>query len=319
MKIGIVGSGMVGATAAYAMVMRGIGREIVLVDKSSGRAEAEAYDISHAVPFSHPLNVRRGDYVDLEGSRLVIISAGVSQEPGESRLDLLKRNAEVFRSVIPNILENAPETILVVATNPLEIMTYLAARYASEFDIPHSRVLGTGTMLDTARFRTLVAEHIGLDPQHVHGYVIGEHGDSEVLTWSLMTVGGMHLEDYCGQLGIEMDEGVREDIDKRVRNAAYAIIEGKGATYYGIGGALAKVADVVLHDQRSILTVSSMDPEGVTPSGVAISMPQVVGGEGVLRSIPIPLSEKEGGALRKSAEIIKKAIQELEVGDSVLG
>ena len=173
MKIGIVGSGFVGSTAAYAMVMAGIGREIVLVDRNEKRSEAEANDIVHAVPFANPLKIRSGRYEDLKNSRLVIISAGVSQKPGESRLDLLRRNAAVFREVVPGILKNVEEPILIVATNPLDIMTYLAAKYAAEFGLSGARVLGSGTMLDTARFRTLLGEHVGVDPQHVHGYVIG--------------------------------------------------------------------------------------------------------------------------------------------------
>jgi L-lactate dehydrogenase len=191
-------------------------------------------------------------------------------------------------------------------------MTYLAAHYASEYGIPENRVFGTGTMLDTARFRSLIGEHIGVDPQHVHGYVVGEHGDSEVLTWSLVTIGAMHLEEYCSQQGIDMDNDIRQFIDNRVRNAAYAIIEGKGSTYYGIGSALAKVADVVLHDQRSILTVSVHNPQGVYHPDIAISMPRLVGGEGILATIPIPLNDEENGLLKKSAEVVRKAIHELK-------
>jgi len=314
MKVGIVGSGYVGSTAAYAMIMKGTGREIVLVDKNAERAQAEANDLYHAVPFSNPLQVRQGDYADLKGSRLVIISAGVSQKPGESRLDLLKRNASVFREVIPSILERAPHAVLVVATNPLDIMTHLAAHYAADFDVPESRVFGTGTMLDTARFRSLLGRKLGVDSQHVHGYVLGEHGDSEVLTWSLVTIGGMHLEDFCNRHNVCFEEGDRKEIDDQVRNAAYAIIEGKGATYYGIGSALAKVADVILHDQRSILTVSSPgeDVEGV--KHVSVSLPRLVGGQGVISTFPLPLSKEERAALKKSAETVSKAIEELGTG-----
>jgi L-lactate dehydrogenase len=312
MKIGIVGSGFVGSTAAYAMVMAGIGREIVLVDRNEERSEAEANDIYHAVPFANPLKIRSGDYADLKGSRLVIISAGVSQKPGESRLDLLKRNAAVFKEVVPSILTNAPEAILVVATNPLDIMTHLAARYAAEFGLPATKLLGTGTMLDTARFRSLLGEHIGVDPQHIHGYVIGEHGDSEVLVWSTVTIATMHLEEFCRSRGIRMQESVREGIDHKVRNAAYVIIEGKEATYYGIGSALAKVADVILHDQRSILTVSSFSEEVVGVSHVSISLPRVVGSNGVLYTLPLPLNDKEKAALQKSAQVVREAIDALD-------
>jgi L-lactate dehydrogenase len=310
MKIGIVGTGMVGSTAAYAMVVKGIGREIVLVDRNDKRSRAEAYDILHAVPFTNPLNIRSGHYADLKGCRMVIISAGVSQKPGESRLDLLQRNAAVFKDVVPKILEHTPHTVLVVATNPLDVMTHLAARYAADFDVPRSRVLGTGTMLDTARFRSLLAERLGVDPQHVHAYVIGEHGDSEVLTWSLATVSAMHINEYCEQQEIRLDKEFRKDVDHRVRNAAYAIIQGKGATYFGIGGALAKLADVILHDQRSVLTISSPD----TVAGVAdvsVSLPRIVGGNGVLQTLHLPLSDEESDQLRQSTLTIKEAIDEI--------
>lgn len=191
MKIGIVGSGLVGATAAYAMVMRGVGRQIVLVDMNKARAEAEADDIYHAVPFASTLDVNNGSYEDLNQCRVVVVAAGVGQKPGETRLQLLARNAAVFKQVIPSIAQHAPEAIIVIATNPVDIMTHLAARYAAEYGIGPGRVFGSGTTLDSARFRSLLARHVGVDPQHVHAYVVGEHGDSEVLAWSSAMVGGL--------------------------------------------------------------------------------------------------------------------------------
>ena len=187
MRIGIIGSGFVGATAAYAMVMRGVGRQIVLVDLNKERAQAEADDILHAVPFAHPMEVLSGGYEDLEGARVVVISAGVSQRPGESRLELLGRNAKVFQQVIPEVLKYAPDSIILIATNPVDIMTHVAAYFAKNEGVPSHRVIGTGTTLDTARFRALLGRQIGVDPHHIHAYVLGEHGDSEVLTWSLVT------------------------------------------------------------------------------------------------------------------------------------
>ena len=255
MKVGVVGSGFVGATAAYALVMRGVGREIVLVDKNRERAAAEADDIRHAVPFAHPLEIRAGEYEDLAACRAVVICAGVGQKPGESRLQLLKRNAAVFREVVPSVLKHAPDAAIIVASNPVDVMTHIAAQFAAEIGVPSGRVFGSGTTLDTARFRTLLGTHCGVDPHHVHGYVVGEHGDSEVLTWSLVSIGGMPLESFARMRGVELSEAVRQDIDGKVRRAAYTIIGGKGATYYGIGSALARIVDAVLHDQRSILTV----------------------------------------------------------------
>ena len=310
-KVGIVGCGFVGSTAAYAMVMDGVGREIIMVDLNPARAQAEADDIRHAVPFSHPLTIRGGTYQELTGSDVVIIAAGVNQKPGETRLHLLERNAEVFRSVVPAVLENAPEAVLLVATNPVDIMTHVAADIAREFQVPSHRVIGSGTTLDTARFRTLVGEQFGIDSRHVHGYVVGEHGDTEVLTWSLATIAGTHLDELASLRGIVLDESIRETIDRKVRRAAYSIISGKGATYYGIGAALARIVDVVIHDQRSVLTIASQfeNWNGIGP--VTFSLPQIVGGSGALGAIPLSLADNEVAALKTSVNSIREAIVSL--------
>lgn len=312
-KIGIIGSGYVGATAAYAMVMSGVGREIVLVDLNRARAEAEANDIFHAVPFAEPLNVHAGDYADLQGARVVVITAGVNQRPGETRLQLLERNASVFRQIVPNILQHTPNTVLVVATNPVDIMTHLTAILAQEHGVPSSRILGSGTTLDTARFRTLLGRRLGVDARHVHAYVVGEHGDSEVLTWSLATIGGMPLDAFCQQQGITLSNEDRADIDERVRRAAYHIIEGKGATYYGIGSALARIVDVILQDQRAILTICTRTADIAGVRDVTVAMPHLVGGHGVLAGFPQPLNDKEQGQLQKSAQVVKTAIDSLHI------
>jgi L-lactate dehydrogenase len=311
MKVGIIGTGLVGSTAAYAMVMQGIGREIVLVDLDRARAAAEAADISHAVPFAHALNVRAGDYADLAGSRVVIVTAGVSQRPGETRLQLLERNAKVFGAVIPSVLEHAPEAILVVATNPVDVMTHLAACYAGQHGVAAHRVMGTGTTLDTARFRALLGEHVGVDAAHIHGYVVGEHGDSEVVTWSLTTVGNLPLEAFCSMRDIPFDAGVREEITARVRGAAYKIIEGKGATHFGIGSAVARIVNVILRDQRAILTVCSRQPAIAGIDDVTAAVPQLIGGDGVLATFTLPLAEREQELLQQSARVIRNAIDEL--------
>src|SRR4051812_2734480 len=290
MKIGIVGSGMVGSTSAYALVMSGVGREIVLVDISRARAEAEANDIYHAVPFAHPLDVRAGDYPDLAGARVVVIAGGVAQKPGESRLQLLQRNAEVFRQIIPSILQHAPDAVLLVVTNPVDIMTHLAAHFAASFGVPHTRVIGSGTTLDTARFRTLLGRHFDVDPQHVHAYVVGEHGDSEVLVWSQAAIAGLNLDEFAKVHGKPLTEPERREIDEQVRRAAYYIIEGKGATYYGIGSAVARIVDVLLHDQRAILTICSRIRGVDGLNDVTLALPHLVGGEGALATIPLALS-----------------------------
>lgn len=312
MKIGIVGSGFVGSTAAYALIMRGIGREIVLVDANPARAQAEADDLFHAVPFAHPLNVHAGDYADLDDCKVVILTAGVNQQPGETRLQLLARNAAIFKSIVPQVLRYAPEAALVVATNPVDVMTHLTARFAAEWGVPPARVFGSGTTLDTARFRALLGRHVGVDAQHIHAYVLGEHGDSEVLAWSAATVGGIPLEDYCRAANITVTEADRQRIDEQVRRAAYHIIAGKKATYYGIGSALARITQAVLGNQRAILSVCTphTDIEGVPE--VTLSVPHLVGGAGILGAVPLPLSEAETAQLRASAQTIRAAIEQLD-------
>lgn len=311
MKVGVVGSGFVGATAAYALVMQGVGREIVLVDKNTNRAVAEADDIRHAVPFANPLEIRAGQYEDLAGCRVVVLCAGVGQKPGETRLQLLERNAKVFREVVPAVVEHASDAVLVVATNPVDVMTHLAARFAMQCGLPAGRVFGSGTMLDTARFRSLLGEYCGVDPQHVHAYVIGEHGDSEVLTWSLATVGGMPLASFARLRDIEITKASIEQIDRKVRCAAEVIISGKAATYYGIGSALGRIVDVVLHDQRSILTVCAPAAEVADVQDVTVALPRLVGGDGVLETFSLPLNEQESDMLRQSALVVRGALDEL--------
>ena len=223
MKTGIVGSGFVGATAAYALVMRGVGRRVVLVDMNKARASAEADDILHAVPFANQLEVTAGDYADLADCKVVVVSAGVGQKPGETRLELLGRNAKVFEQVIPNILTHAPNAILLIATNPVDVMTHIAAHYAAKMGVPSHRVIGTGTTLDTARMRTLLGRHLKVDSQHIHAYVLGEHGDSELLPWSLVTVGGIPLDEFCSDEEISICPDDYSVIDEKVRRAAYHI------------------------------------------------------------------------------------------------
>ncbi len=311
MKIGIVGCGMVGSTSAYALVMSGVGREIVLVDLNRARAEAEANDIFHAVPFAHPLTVRAGDYAELTGARVVVIAGGVAQKPGETRLQLLKRNAEVFGQIVPSVLAHAPQAVLLVVSNPVDIMTHLAAEFASRFGVPHTRVIGSGTTLDTARFRSLLGRHFGVDPHHVHAYVLGEHGDSEVLAWSQVTIAGLNLDEITKLSSKQMAEAKRREIDENVRRAAYQIISGKGATYYGIGSAVARIVDVLLHDQRAILTICARITGVACCEGITLALPHLVGGQGALATIPLPLNSAEQEALAKSAGILRDAINSL--------
>jgi L-lactate dehydrogenase len=311
MKIGIVGAGFVGSTAGYAMVMSGVGRQIVLVDRNEARARAEAADLLHAVPFAHALDVLAGGYADLAGARVVILTAGVNQRPGETRLELLGRNAAVFGEIVPAVLDHAPDAVLVVATNPVDVMTHLAARIAAARGVRPGRVFGSGTTLDTARFRALLGRRLGVDSTHVHAYVVGEHGDSEVLTWSLATVGGIPVADMARRHGLPFDAALRDEIDTGVRRAAYQIISGKGATYYGVGSAIARIVDAVLSDRRSVLTVCTPQAEVAGVADVTVSLPQVVGGAGALETLPLVLPADERQALARSARVVREAIDGL--------
>ena len=312
-KIGIVGCGLVGSASAFAMVMRGVGREIVLVDVNRARAEAEANDIFHAVPFSSPMTIRAGGYADLEDAHAVVIAGGVAQQPGETRLQLLQRNANVFRQIVPSVVEVAPEALLLVVTNPVDVMTHVAARLAERSGGRASRVLGSGTMLDTARFRALLGRHFGVDPQYVHGYVVGEHGDSEVLVWSQATIAGLGLDAFATVHGTPLTPQDRQRIDDNVRRAAYQIIAGKGSTCYGIGSAVARIVDVLLHDQRAILTICACVTGVPDCDGLTFALPHLIGGEGVLSTIPLALDDTERDGLRRSAGILREAVASLQL------
>jgi len=312
MKVGIIGSGMVGATSAYAIMMRKAASDIVLIDANNKRAEAEAEDIQHAVPFVHATDVYAGSYDDLSDAKIVVIAAGASQKPGETRLMLMERNASILKQIISNVAKVNSKPLFLIATNPVDIITHISVNIAKEFGIPSTRIIGSGTTLDTARFRNLLGNHVGVDPQNIHAYVIGEHGDSEVLTWSNIDIGGVSFEDYTDFRKISFNEEIKQKIDAGVRNAAYKIIDGKGSTYYGIGAAIAKLVDVINRDNRAVLTVSTLkdDVEGI--KNVTLSLPHLIGGDGDLGLLPIHLSIKEKMLLKKSAEIIKEKITEYE-------
>ncbi|KAA8608725.1 lactate dehydrogenase [Salipiger aestuarii] len=308
MKVGIVGAGMVGSAAGYALALRGGASEIVLVDRSLAFARAQAEDISHAVPFAHPCRVLAGEYGALEGADMVILAAGVAQKAGESRLSLLSRNADVFAQVIAGVRNAAPDAILLVASNPVDIMTDVAQRISG---LPAARVIGSGTILDSARFRSLIAGHLGIAPQSVHAYVLGEHGDSEVLAWASARAASQPVERFAAQVGAAITQDVRDRIDDGVRRAAYRIIEGKGATWYGIGAGLARIVQAVGGDQRSVLSVSIVTPEVEGVSDVALSLPRVVGREGVIATLRPELSGTESDALRRSAKMLKDTASRL--------
>jgi L-lactate dehydrogenase len=308
MKVGIVGTGFVGSTGAYAIALKGAATELILVDINKDLARAQAEDILHATPFAAPIRVTDGDYPDLEGAALVVLACGVGQRPGETRLQLLERNVQVFQNVVPSVMKYAADIILLIVANPVDVMTQIVTRISG---LPPGRVIGSGTILDTARFRALLGDHLGVSPQSVHAYVLGEHGDSEVLVWSSAKVGGVSLLDFAEQSGRSLTEEVKSRIDDGVRRAAYRIIEGKGATYYGIGGGIARIARAIRDDERAVLTVSILTPEVEGVKEVSLSIPRVVGAAGAMATLPQALSDEEHSALRRSAQILKDAASEI--------
>jgi L-lactate dehydrogenase len=309
MKVGIIGCGFVGSSGAYAIALKGSASEIVLVDLNQKLAQAQAEDILHATPFSHPLRVVAGGYPQLEGAGIIILACGVGSGPGETRLQLLERNVEVFRKVVPEALKYAPEALLLVVSNPVDVITQVVTKLS---EINPARVIGSGTILDTARFRSLLGDHLGVAPISVHGYVLGEHGDSEVMVWSSAKVGGVSIEDYAAQTGVGLTEEIKTEIDDQVRNAAYRIIEGKGATYYGIGAAIAQIVQAVGDDERRVLTVSSLTTGIEELGGICLSLPRVAGRGGILAELRPALSSEERLMLRRSAETLMEAAVSLQ-------
>lgn len=310
MKIGIVGCGHVGASAGFTMALQGVAREIVLVDLNPAAALAQAQDISHAVPFASPVSVRAGESADLDGAAVVVLAAGVAQRPGESRLQLLSRNAEVFARILPPVLAAAPRAILLVATNPVDIMTRVATDLSG---LPPHRVIGSGTILDTARFRELLSEHLGVAASSIHAAVLGEHGDSEVLHWSGATAGSTPIADLADRLERPLFHEVKARIDRGVRRAAYTIIEGKGMTNFGIAAGLSRIARAILRDERAVLTTSIVTPDVLGVPEVALSLPRVIGAEGVVCTLHPTLTDEEAGALEHSAQVLKDAAERLLV------
>jgi len=304
MKVGIVGSGAVGSSAAYAMVMSGAASEVVLVDVNEKLAQSQAEDILDATPFATPVRISAGGYPRLADAEAVVLACGVGQRPGEARLELLARNATVFKQVVVQVVEHAPNAILIVASNPVDIMTDIVCRLSA---LPAGRVFGTGTILDTARFRTMLGEHLGVAPQSVHAYVLGEHGESEVLIWSSIAVGGVPVNEFAAQIGRPLTPEVKCHMDDGVRRAAFRIIDGKGATNYGIGAGIASIVRGIRDNSRTVMTLSAPAPELEYVGDACISLPRVLGARGIETTLHPALSEEEHQAITHSARILREA------------
>lgn len=307
-RIVVVGAGLVGSTFAYALQLSGLAGEIVLIDANPARAEGEAMDLMHSVPFGAPTRIRAGDYADCAGATAVVICAGANQKPGETRLDLVKRNAAIFARIIPQVVRYTREAILVIATNPVDVLTWVALKLSG---LPPQQVIGSGTILDTARFRALLGQHYGVDPRSVHAYIIGEHGDSEVPVWSLAHIAGMKLADFCRLNNMACDQAALDDIFERTRNAAYEIINRKGATYYAIATGLLRIVEAIARDQNTVLSVSSLVTDYYGISDVCLSLPTVVDRGGAERVLRLELSDEEVALLRASAAVLRRTASEL--------
>jgi L-lactate dehydrogenase len=307
-RVAVVGVGNVGATFAYALLLSGLAAEIVLIDANHAKAEGEAMDLNHTVPFAYPTRVWAGDYSDCAGATVTVLAAGSNQKSGETRLDLIKRNVSIWRNIVSEVARHNPEGILLVATNPVDILTYAAWKLSG---MPSERVIGSGTLLDTSRFRYLLSQYFGVDARSVHAFIIGEHGDSEVPVWSSANIAGMRLPQFCKAQGISYDSAAMENIFAQTRDAAYHIIDRKGATYYAVAAGLMRITQAILRDQSTVLSISSLihDYHGLTD--VCFSLPTVLDRGGVEKVLQIELDKDEFDKLCRSAAVLKTTIQSL--------
>ena len=300
-KVAIVGTGFVGSSYAYSLVNQGTVSELVLIDLNKERAEGEAQDLNHGVPFGSPMKIKAGDYTDCHDMDLVVITAGANQKPGETRLDLASKNAKIMRGIVKEIMASGFDGILVIASNPVDVMTHVAYEASG---LPKEHVIGSGTILDTARFRYLLSDYFQVDSRNVHAYIVGEHGDSELPIWSHVTIGGLPLNIY-GKLNNFYEDRDMQAIFENVRDAAYQIIQKKGATYYGIGMGLARLTKALLYNENSILTVSTYFEGEYDIDGVYMGIPAVVNANGVREILRLNLSDREQQLLENSANILK--------------
>jgi len=310
-RVAIVGTGNVGSTFAYALLLSGLAAELVLIDANRSKAEGEAMDLNHAVPFTHPTRVWAGDYADCASAVVTVLTAGAPQKPGETRLDLVKKNAAIWRDIVPQVARHNPAGILLVATNPVDVLTYATWKLSG---MPAKQVIGSGTILDTSRFRYLLSQHFGVDARSVHAYIVGEHGDSEVPVWSSANIAGIRLPQFCQSRGEPYDAKAMENIFLQTRDAAYRIIERKGATYYAVAAGLMRITQAILRDQRTVLSVSSLMRDYQGLSDVCFSLPSVIDRGGVEDIVRLELDEEEVTKLRHSAEVLKNTIALLELG-----
>jgi L-lactate dehydrogenase len=309
-KVVIVGAGFVGTTFAYSLIIRGLVSQIAIIDINKERAEGEVMDLNHGLPFAYPVKIWSGDYSDCKGADIIVIAVDKGQKIEQSRLELAEGNFKIMKQIVPEIIRYNQECILLVVSNPLDVMTYAALKLSG---FPRNKVMGSGTILDTARLRYLLGEYLSIDPRNVHAYIIGEHGDSEVPVWSLANVAGMHLKDYCPICNVLYDLEHLNELFLKVRNAGYEIIRRKGRTYYAVALGMTKIVESIVRDENSVLTVSChlQDYHGV--SDICLSVPAIVNRQGVREIIKLPLDEKEKAQFQASADIVRNVVNSLNI------
>ena len=313
-KVAIIGTGRVGASCAYALQISGLASEIVLINANRQRAEGEAMDINHGSQFTKPVRVWSGEYKDCRDADIVVLTAGTSQKPGDTRLDLLKNNANILQRMLAPALKYLEDAIVIVAANPVDVLTYLTWQMTG---LPSHQIIGSGTILDTARFRFLLGQYFNIDTHSIHAYIVGEHGDSQVPVWSLANIAGMHLDEYTHLNGNPLDAEDRAKIAESTRRAAYEIIHRKGATYYAIAAGLVRIIEAIVRDENSVLTVSGI-PNGIHGlNDVALSLPSVINRQGIAKTLDLPLSSEEESGLKRSAQIIHDAIASLNLDERI--
>ncbi|MGN0017641.1 MAG: L-lactate dehydrogenase [Candidatus Gastranaerophilaceae bacterium] len=304
-KVAMIGCGFVGAACAFSIMQSGLFSEMVLIDSDRAKAEGEALDISHGVPFAKPIKIYAGDYDDIRESSLIIITAGANQKPGETRLDLVKKNISIFKSILPEIKKRNFNGILLVVANPVDILTSVAIKLSG---LPENKVLGSGTVLDTARLKYELGNHLDVDSRSIHAFIIGEHGDSEIAAWSSANVSGIPLDKFCEMRGHFNHNKSTKQIAENVKNSAYEIIEKKRATYYGVAMAVKRICEAIVRDEKSILPISSMMHGEYGIEGISLSMPAIVGKDGVETHVPIQLNENEISKLQLSAKTLQEIL-----------
>lgn len=309
-KAAIIGCGFVGSASAFCLVQSGLFSELVLLDANRDKAEGEALDVAHGIPFARPMKIYAGDYDDIADAAIIIVTAGANQKPGETRLDLVQKNVGIFRSIIPEIAKRNFAGILLIVSNPVDILTYTAMKLSG---LPEHRVIGSGTVLDTARFKYQLGEHLQVDPRSIHAFIIGEHGDSEIAAWSSANVSGIPIHDICEMRGFYNHEDAMKEIAETVKNSAYEIIAKKKATYYGIAMSVRRICEALVRNEKSILPVSTMLHGQYGIEDVVLSMPAIVGSDGVETTVPIDLSPEEQEKLKESANALAEIAKKLDL------